>query len=97
MKRRHVVRAFSHFSSFSAPTPSSGIDTIDSAYYTVADGDGQTKAHAKQASMWVATHDLPRIAAHPFYAQLNQIDGGDTFHAGPTSALRHWNTVGQVS
>ena len=23
--------------------------------------------------MWVATHDLPRTAAHPFYARLNQI------------------------
>src|SRR5918994_2428936 len=23
--------------------------------------------------MWVATHDLPRSAAHPFYARLNQI------------------------
>ena len=23
--------------------------------------------------MWVATEDLPRSAAHPFYARLNQI------------------------
>ena len=23
--------------------------------------------------MWVATQDLPRSAAHPFYARLNQI------------------------
>ena len=23
--------------------------------------------------MWVATQDLPRTAAHPFYARLNQI------------------------
>ena len=44
-----------------------GIDAIDPAYYTVADGDGQTKRRAKQASMWVATQDLPRSAAHPFY------------------------------
>ena len=27
----------------------------------------------KQTSMWVATQDLPRSAAHPFYARLNQI------------------------
>jgi hypothetical protein len=27
----------------------------------------------KQTSMWVATHDLPRSAAHPFYTRLNQI------------------------
>ncbi len=34
---------------------------------------GKRRRHAKQASMWVATQDLPRSAAHPFYAQLNQI------------------------
>jgi hypothetical protein len=34
---------------------------------------GKRKRHAKQASMWVATEDLPRSAAHPFYARLNQI------------------------
>lgn len=34
---------------------------------------GKRKRHAKQASMWVATHDLPRSAAHPFYTRLNQI------------------------
>src|SRR5262245_21553633 len=27
----------------------------------------------KQTSMWVATQDLPRSAAHPFYTRLNQI------------------------
>ena len=27
----------------------------------------------RMASMWVATEDLPRSAAHPFYARLNQI------------------------
>jgi transposase len=34
---------------------------------------GKRKRHAKQAAMWVATHDLPRTAAHPFYTRLNQI------------------------
>jgi transposase len=34
---------------------------------------GKRKRHAKQSSMWVATQDLPRSAAHPFYARLNQI------------------------
>ena len=34
---------------------------------------GKRKRHAKQASMWVATQDLPRTAAHPFYMRLNQI------------------------
>jgi hypothetical protein len=27
----------------------------------------------KQASMWVATQDLPRSGAQPFYARLNRI------------------------
>jgi transposase len=34
---------------------------------------GKRKRLAKQASMWVATQDLPRSAAHPFYTRLNQI------------------------
>jgi transposase len=34
---------------------------------------GKRRRHAKQAAMWVATEDLPRSAAHPFYARLNQI------------------------
>src|SRR5687767_4810670 len=34
---------------------------------------GKRKRHAKQSSMWVATEDLPRSAAHPFYTRLNQI------------------------
>jgi transposase len=34
---------------------------------------GKRKRHTKQPSMWVATQDLPRTAAHPFYTRLNQI------------------------
>lgn len=34
---------------------------------------GKRPSRAKQASMWVATQDLPRSAAHPFYARLNLI------------------------
>ena len=34
---------------------------------------GKRRRHAKQPSMWVATQDLPRSAAHPFYTRLNQI------------------------
>jgi hypothetical protein len=34
---------------------------------------GKRRRHAKQPSMWVVTQDLPRSAAHPFYARLNQI------------------------
>jgi transposase len=34
---------------------------------------GKRRRQAKQASMWVATQDLPRTAAHPFYTRLNHI------------------------
>jgi transposase len=34
---------------------------------------GKRRRHAKQASIWVATQDLPRSAAHPFYARRNGI------------------------
>jgi transposase len=34
---------------------------------------GKRRRHTKQASMWVATEDLPHSAAHPFYTRLNQI------------------------
>jgi hypothetical protein len=34
---------------------------------------GKRRPRSKQTSMWVATQDLPRSAAHPFYARLNQI------------------------
>ena len=34
---------------------------------------GKRTRRAKQSSMWVATQDLPRSAAHPFYTRLNQI------------------------
>ncbi len=34
---------------------------------------GKRRRHATQASMWVATQDLPRRAAHSFYSRLNRI------------------------
>jgi transposase len=34
---------------------------------------GKRRRHAKQTSMWMATQDLSRSAAHPFYTRLNQI------------------------
>jgi hypothetical protein len=57
---------------------------------------GTRKRHAKQASMWVATQDLPRSGAHPFYTRLNQILDEHDFDkyveelcgAGHISALR---------
>ena len=49
-----------------------GIDTNDPAYYSVAMAMS-TRRRAKQTSMWVATQDLPRTTAHPFYTRLNHI------------------------
>ena len=31
------------------------------------------RARDRQATMWVATADLPTAASHPFYAHLNQL------------------------
>jgi hypothetical protein len=54
--------------------------------------------HAKQASMWVATQDLPRSAAHPFYARLNQIleqhgSDGYVFERGLGGLPKHCATT----
>ena len=43
---------------------------------------GKKRKRDRQASMWVATADLPTSAGHPFYARLNRVldDAGfDTF------------------
>ena len=43
---------------------------------------GKKRKRDRQASMWVATVDLPKNAGHPFYARLNRVldDAGfDTF------------------
>ena len=43
---------------------------------------GKKGTRDRQASMWVATADLPKSAGHPFYARLNRVldDAGfDTF------------------
>ena len=49
------------------------IDTIDPPYYTLRMSMGKRRRRPRQQSMWVATQDLPRSAAHPFYAQLNRL------------------------
>jgi len=43
---------------------------------------GKRRRHAEQASMWVATQDLPRTAAHPFDTRLNQILDKHDFDEG---------------
>ena len=40
---------------------------------------GKRRRHPKQTSMWVATQELPRTAAHPFYTRLNQIPATSDF------------------
>ena len=39
--------------------------------------------------MWVATQDLPRSAAHPFYSRLNQILDEHDFDGYATSVIVH--------
>jgi transposase len=39
---------------------------------------GKRRRHAKQASMWVATQDLARSAAHPFSVRLNRFSTSTT-------------------
>jgi hypothetical protein len=34
---------------------------------------GKRRRSLKQTSIWIATKDLPRTAAHPFYTRLNLI------------------------
>ena len=41
--------------------------------YTRRMAMGKRKRWARQASMGVATQDLPRSAAHPFYRRLNRV------------------------
>jgi len=48
------------------------LDRLDrSPFDTVANSVGKRRRHAQQTSTWVATNDLPRSAAQPFYARLN--------------------------
>jgi len=49
------------------------IDTVDPPYYTPRMAMGKRRRRPRQGSMWVATQDLPRSVAHPFYAQLNRL------------------------
>jgi transposase len=46
---------------------------------------GTKRTRDRQASLWVATGDLPRRAGHPFYERLNRVldDAGfDVFVEG---------------
>src|SRR5262249_16229127 len=55
---------------------------------------GKQKRHAKQASMWVATQDLPRSAAHPFYVRLNQILDQYDFDGSVEALCQHFSAGG---
>ena len=46
---------------------------MDRSYYTGHMAMGRRKHRRRQTTMWIATSDLPRTAAHPFYERLNRI------------------------
>jgi hypothetical protein len=73
-----------------------GIDTDDTAPYSVAMVIGKRRRRAKQTSMWVATGDLPRTAAHPFYTRLNHILERHDFEA-KSRILPHDSRAGYTS
>ena len=54
---------------------------------------------ARQASMWIPTHELPRSAAHPFYQRLNRIldDAGFDAFVEPTCATFYAPVLGRPS
>jgi hypothetical protein len=51
----------------------SAADTSASGRCLVGDESNPTRPRQKQTSIWVATHDLPRSAAHPLHTRLNQM------------------------
>ena len=60
---------------------------------------GKRRRHARQATMWVATADLPMGAGHPFYARLNRVldeAGFDAFVEGQCAPF-YAATVGRPS
>ena len=60
---------------------------------------GKKRTRDRQASMWVATADLPTSAGHPFYARLNRVldDAGfDTFVEAQCAVLAPF-AVGDVT
>jgi hypothetical protein len=72
---------------------------------------GRRRRNAKQASMWVATQDLPRSTAHPFYARAVDLETGaivgvtvqDADEGDPTTcvccgcAASAWNDPSRIS
>ena len=42
---------------------------------------------ARQESMWIATHQLPRSPGHPFYQRLNQVLARHKFDAFAEEAI----------
>jgi transposase len=54
--------------------------------YTRRMAMGKRQRRARQASMWVATQDLPRSAAHPCYVGLNRVLDEAQFDAFVESA-----------
>ena len=60
---------------------------------------GKQRKRDRQASMWVATEDLPKSTGHPFYARLNRVldDGGFDAFVEEKCAKFYAATVGRPS
>lgn len=60
---------------------------------------GKRKHRRRQTVMWIATSDLPRTAAHPFYERLNRIldDAGFDLFVETQCARFYADTLGRPS
>ena len=60
---------------------------------------GKRKRQRRQAALWIATSDLPRTAAHPFYERLNRIldDAGFDPFVETQCARFYADTLGRPS
>ena len=59
---------------------------------------GKKRTRDRQATMWVATADLPKSAGHPFYERLNRVLDDAGFDAFVERFLtqmyaRFWNDL----
>jgi transposase len=48
-------------------------DQTEHLRYSARMAMGKRKKKLRQSTIWIATNDLPRTAAHPFYERINRI------------------------
>src|SRR5260370_12623165 len=60
---------------------------------------GKRKRGGRQSTIWIATNDLPRTSAHPFYERLNRIldQAGFDAHVEELCARFYAETMGRPS